>query len=241
MSRCFLPRWAAPAWLGRKVGAGGSGTSVLPSTTVLGASASLSPGLGEREPRLDVVGGIMAQHGHCGVTLPATFTPAPCPSQDHPGAAGCSAGATSPEKQAPTCFTRAFRDPHAPARPGQSTLQLTWQESCPNPAFPSTRLPKKAFLSAPEAVFLLPSSLCRAGFARERTGLPSPTVSASWPGNWERVFFINNKLGVIAVSTAATPRPGEAPGRTGARRSSPTAREPRHPQPHSRPRARQQQ
>lgn len=54
-------------------------------------------------------------------------------------------------------------------------------------------------------------------------------------------FFINNKLGVIAISTAATPRPGEAPSRTGARRSSPTAREPRHPQPHSRPHARQQQ
>lgn len=111
----------------------------------------------------------------------------------------------------------------------------------PQPCLPQHPPAKKMFLSAPEAVFLLPSSLCRAGFARERTGLPSPTVSAPQPGNWERVFFITNKLGVIAVSTVATPRPGEAPSHTGACRSSPMAREPRHPQPRSRPCSRQQQ
>lgn len=127
--------------------------------------------------------------------------------------------------------------------PGQGKVLSTspGKNRAPTLPSPAPACQKKVFLSAPEAVFLLPSSLCRAGFARERTGLPSPTVSAPQPGNWERVFFITNKLGVIAVSTVATPRPGEAPSHTGACRSSPMAREPRHPQPRSRPCSRQQQ
>lgn len=100
-----------------------------------------------------------------------------------------------------------FGSPHAPARPGQRAFQLTTGTQTTGrdctPVLPSSVLPR---------VF----SCCPHRFAEQvllGTGLGS---LLQWrvclgPGNWKRVFFINNKLTVIAFSTTAAPPPGEVP------------------------------
>lgn len=71
--------------------------------------------------------------------------------------------------------------------------------------------PSPAFLSAAEGVFLLPSSLCRAGFAGDR--MVFSNRECIW--QLEEGVFINNKLTVIAISTTATPRSGKVPNHAG--------------------------
>lgn len=98
---------------------------------------------------------------------------------------GHAVSPTSPAKEGPTQLTGTFWVPVCPCQAGAKHFPRDRgrtdrrQGLCPSPAF----------LSTAEGVFLLPSSLCRAGFAEDGTGLPPPTESASWPRQLEEGVF----------------------------------------------------
>lgn len=68
------------------------------------------------------------------------------------------------------------------------------------------------FLSASEGVFSLPSQLCRASLPGQGPGTLLQQSAHLGPGHGERPSLITNKLGAIAIFTAATSDPAEDPG-----------------------------
>lgn len=103
----------------------------------------------------------------------------------HSHGAGHTASAMSPAKQGPTWLSGAFWVPTCPCQ----ARAKDFPADCGRTNRRQGLHPSPAFLSAAKGVFLLPSSLCRAGFAGDRTGLPPPTESASWPRQLEEGVF----------------------------------------------------
>lgn len=121
---------------------------------------------------------------------------------------GHTVSATSPAKQGLTRLAGTFWVPvcpcqavakHFPAGCGHTDRR---QGLCPSPAF----------LSTPRVFSCCPHRFAGQVLLGMGPGSLLQRKVHLGPGNWKRVFFINNKLTVIVIST---PRPGKVPSHAG--------------------------